>query len=258
MSDPLLERSRAFVAEHGAPLERLRAERLAGRGDTEPVRRALEALQAPDGSFPALPGPAAADVAETTRLGLECFAELRVRQASALERAVGFLARRQADDGSFGPPEGDVASRMAATGRAGAALARTPYARPALLASAGDWLAAHWSPGLVAGSWSALAGAAAFFANAEHDVRDEALQWCGRELERGFRSGRFSAGATARVLVLCDAVSLPGAALDPGELVFRLRGEQGEDGGFGAQGASIAARVDVTLDAMRSLVSLPG
>ena len=69
-----------------------------------------------------------------------------------------------------------------------------------------------------------------------HEDSDAILQWCGRELERGYRAGAFDAVRTARVLVDCDAPSLPGARLAAGELVAALLGEQAPDGGWPAAG----------------------
>ena len=75
-----------------------------------------------------------------------------------------------------------------------------------------------------------------------HDAGDEILQWCGRELERGFRARRFSAVRTARVLTWCDAPVLPGAQLEPAELLDALLAEQAPDGGFGEASDDRASR----------------
>ena len=76
----------------------------------------------------------------------------------------------------------------------------------------------------------------------DEEAADEILQWCGRELERGFRARRFSAVRTARVFTWCDAPALPGARLEPAEVVSRFGDEQGADGGFGEASDDRAAR----------------
>jgi hypothetical protein len=67
-------------------------------------------------------------------------------------------------------------------------------------------------------------------------VADEALQWCGRELERGFLNGAFGAVAVARVFGRCDALALPGARLRADEVARALLAAQREDGGFPGEG----------------------
>ena len=56
---------------------------------------------------------------------------------------------------------------------------------------------------------------------------------------------------TARVLVWCDASSLPGARLAAGELLEALLIEQAADGGFGTRN-----RARCSWDAMVALVRL--
>ena len=68
--------------------------------------------------------------------------------------------------------------------------------------------------------------------HAPGDLADEALQWCGRELERGFRTGRFGPGAVARVFADCDAHALPGARLRAAEVLEALLAIQSPEGSF--------------------------
>lgn len=140
------------------------------------------------------------------------------------------LAALQAEDGHWG----DAGQAIFETGMIAGHLAKSPRASARLLDAAGDWLAQRFTPDLVQGfQWPNVAAFAHTFANLPHDAADEILQWCGRELERGFRARRFSALRTARVLVWCDAPALPGARLEPAELLAALPGEQAGDGGFG-------------------------
>ena len=103
------------------------------------------------------------------------------------------------------------------------------------------------------GEWQAIAAFSHFFANVPHELADAALQWCGRELERGYRTGAFDALAAARVLLWCDAHAIPGARLGVDELLGALLAEQRGDGGWPAPGASPDARVARTLDALAAL-----
>ena len=105
--------------------------------------------------------------------------------------------------------------------------------------------------------YSALLAYAHFFTNVAHDLSDEALQWCGRALEKGFRSRQLDAVATVRVLLTCDAQALPGATFDVTELLERLLEEQAGDGGFAELSAGgPATRTTQTFDAMLGIVRL--
>jgi len=107
------------------------------------------------------------------------------------------------------------------------------------------------------GQWSAITAFGTFFSNVGHDRSDEALQWCGRELERGYRTGRFDACSTVRALLYCDALAMPGAQLDPLELLDRLLGEQAGDGGFAELSpGGVPARITPTVEAIHAIASL--
>jgi len=138
----------------------------------------------------------------------------------AAEPACAYLARVQADDGSWRREDGDDEdSRIVATAMIAGHLGKTRCARPGCLAGAAAFLASRWSPDRVQGFvWRSVAAWAHFFANVPHHLADEGLQWCGRELERGYRAGRFDAVSCGRALVWCDGAALPGARLDAAEL----------------------------------------
>lgn len=243
-----------FVREYGDPLERLRAGALVGERPAGDAVALLESAQTGEGAFDL---PRAGGGVAGTRCALRVLDELRALGDASVERACAYLASRQERDGSWceGPGAGEE-SRIACTGTLAGLLGKTRFARPALLDAAGSYLAARWSPERVRGpAWAVLGAYAHFFANVPHELGDEALQWCGRELERGFRSRGLDAVATARVFVDCDAHALPGARIDRAELVAALLVEQAADGGFGAA-AHPAARVPPTLDALLALVRL--
>jgi hypothetical protein len=134
-----------------------------------------------------------------------------------------------------------------------------PCARARSLDAAAEHLSALWSPQRVqGGAFAPLAAYAACFANVDHRRSDEVLQWCGRALERGFRSGRLGAVRTARVLLWCDAPSLPGARLAAAEVAAGILAEQAPDGGWLAAEAPEPERVRCALDALAGLARLAG
>jgi hypothetical protein len=236
-----LARARGFVEARGGELARLRlavllgaapAARLPGAVGWRPesgVAGALAALAALDGPH-----------------GL---------RGSEVERAVAWLADAQGADGGWSAAS--EPARVVVTGLLAGFLAKTSCARPAQLERAGAFLASSWGPERVqSGDFGVLAGYAHFFANRPHELSDAALQWCGRELERGVRSGRLRAWQAGRVLALCDTRSLPGSRLAASEVVGSMLGEQQPDGGWLPSSADPAARVAVTVDAAGALVRL--
>lgn len=231
-------RAAAYVDARGDALARARAGALAGRA---PAADAVAQL-APERSD-----------ASALRGALEVCDDLRALGDPRVGAWAEALARGQAGDGGFAPGR-PLEARWFETGMIAGHLAKTRYARPALLAAAADFLARDFSPDRVQGgarSWSAIAAHAHCFANVDHDASDAILQWCGRELARGFTTRAFDAVRTARVLVWCDAHGLPGAPLSREDLVIGLLTEQGSDGGFAASGERDA--VASTLDALVAL-----
>jgi hypothetical protein len=230
-------RALAFVLTGGDAAQAARGRALAGA--LEPSE-ALALLPEP--------GPAAAPADWLPSLAL--LTELGALRDPRVERACAALARVQSPDGGFAN-EGDEEQRLQLSGSLGGYLARAPAAHPDVLAAVGDFLVARWSPERVQGfQLENLAAFAHYFANAVHEAGDEILQWCGRELERGFRSGAFDAPRTAHVLVRCDAHGLPGALLSRAELAAALDTAQAPDGGFGLPGEPLPDRVERTLQAL--------
>ena len=119
-------------------------------------------------------------------------------------------------------------------------------------------IAETFSPDRVQGFvWDVVAAYAHYFANAPHEEADPILQWCGRELERGFRARRFDAVRTARVFLWCEAAALPGARIESGEVLASVRAEQEPDGGWLClDDPAASARVEHTLDALAVLARL--
>jgi hypothetical protein len=239
------QRAAHFVAARGGALARARAAALGGSGSPKDALAVL-------GSAPPDASPSA------QLLCLRVCDELG-QHSDPLARSAGErLAAAQQPDGGFcaeaAPGEDPLDARLTFTGMAAGYLTRMPFARPELLEAAGDFLARHFSPERVQGFRLASVGAYAhFFANALHESADEILQWCGRELERGFRARAFDAVVTVHVFACCDAHALPGARLSREELALALRAEQSADGGFGLPVASDAERVEATLTALVGL-----
>ena len=256
------ERAARFVASFGDEAARRRAEVLHGAAPAASAEAALAGWAQRSGVFG---GAGEVDVLAALPL-LGALADLRSLDGPLGRRLAEALARAQAVDGSFGAAASDEETRIFATGLIAGRLAGLRSVRQSLLDGAGNYLAARFTPDRVAGfAWRPLAAYTTCFANLAHDRSDDVLQWCGRELERGFRARRFGAVATARVLLDCCAASIPGAQLAAPELVVALISEQSADGSWAlAEGegreASVQhgreASVQHALDGLAALVRL--
>jgi hypothetical protein len=245
-------RGARFLEATGGELERCAVAVLVGGGPVQPLHEVLARRQRADGAFADPSRPDAASLVETRRaIGL--LGDLRALQGPVVERACAWLDGAQAPDGHWA---GGAEEALAETGLLAGLLARATCASTGMLDAALDYLATHWSPDRVKGfAWEALAGYSASFANLPHDLGDEILQWCGRELERGYRAGRFDAVRTARVLLWCDAPMLPGGRVSAGELWEALLAQQADDGGWpGTDDAPPETRVARSLDALLALL----
>jgi len=241
-----MQRAAAFVESAGDEVAIGRARALIGAQSASAVVELLRDLG---------PEPSVSRLMQT--LGI--FDEIHCLGATPVERACDHLASAQHGDGSWSDRDGDPEDeRIFATGMIAGYLAKTPFVRQSILASAADYLAARWDPERVKGSaWGANAAYSHCFALVRHEQADAILQWCGRELERGFLTGVYDAVRTARVFALCKAHALPGSRLAASELVARILDEQLEDGGYAASGDNSGrARVAQTLDALAALEHL--
>jgi len=241
-----MQRAAAFVESAGDEVAIDRARALIG---TQPASVVVERLRDLG------PEPPVSRLLRT--LGI--FDDLRCMNANPVERACDRLAAAQQRDGSWSDREdAPEDERIYATGMIAGYLAKTPFVRQLILASAADFLAARWEPERVKGAaWGANAAYSHCFALVRHEQADAILQWCGRELERGFLTGVYDAVRTARVFALCKAHALPGSRLAASELVARILDEQMDDGGYALPGdSSNRARVAQTLDALVALERL--
>lgn len=241
-----MQRAAAFVESAGDEIAIGRARALIGKQPASVVVELLGDLG---------PEPSVGRLLRT--LGI--LADLRCTNADPIERASSCLAASQRSDGSWSD-SGSAAEdeRIFETGMIAGYLAKTPFVRQSTLALAADYLAARWSPDRVKGSaWEANLAYFHCFALVRHEQADAILQWCGRELERGFLTGVYDAVRTARVFALCKAHALPGSRLAVAELVARILDEQMGDGGYLSPGdSSPCARVSHTLDALAALENL--
>jgi len=232
-----LVRALGYLRRAGDPHALRHAEALLG---LRPVREVEDALAA-----------RATDAAADPRLAAELFrelAELRALRGPAAGRLARALEATQDADGAWrsplAPADPDPALPPFLAGAAdpihltaliAGSLALAGVASEAALEGADAWIALRWRPELAqSGSWHGLSALFHFFASAEHELADEAFQWCGRELERAFRTRAIGAAAVGQVFVLCAARALPGARLAAAEVARAVLDEQAADGGWPA------------------------
>lgn len=227
-----LRRAHAFVSAHGDDLERVRVEIALGLcawGDAVVViePRVVEA----------------GDPRRAAAL-LLALAELRLLRSAVAQPFVSICESLQRMDGSWSVTDSASIDLLPAftagesdpvvlTATIAACLAHSGAARRGTVDAAGHWVASRWSADLAqAADAHGLAALFHFFAAVDHDLSDEALQWCGRELERGFRTQTIDAVDVARVFTRCEATALPGARMSRFEIVRALLATQRADGGW--------------------------
>lgn len=247
------ERGAAYVEAHGDELSRRSVAVLVGAKPLPDLLGWLVDQQRGDGRVALGPGASAAEALTSARRVLGVLDDLGALDSVPAQRLGAQLSSVQASDGHWG--DGCEEERIFVTGMLAGHLAKSRFARRSLLDAAAGYLGARWSSDRVRSfQWDALAAYAHFFASAPDDLSDEILQWCGRELERGFRTGHFDAVHTARVLAWCGTPVLPGARIAPDELRGALLAAQADDGGWLEPGrAEPADRVARTLDALVGL-----
>ena len=274
-----LERAYRFLETQPDQWALLRGQVLCGARPGDDLARKLGETQAEDGSLPlstlisggGLGFPpidhSSLDARSLALAGtLEALlmaGDARVLHAAWVEPAIRFVESCQDEDGAYRVPAlGDAAAVAEAevfwTGMIAGILGRTPVSKTSHLEAAGAFLATRFTPDAVEhGGYSALLAYAHFYTNVPDEEADESLQWCGRALEKGFRSHALEAVATVRVLLTCDAQAMPGATFDVVELLERLLEEQAGDGGFAELSLDgPASRTTQTFDAMMAIVRL--
>jgi len=259
-----LARARDFVESRGGVLARERLYVLLGEAAPERVEAVLAAWRCADGGFarvsqppPLLPG------CGTLRGALEALAildEAGRRRGPLLEGLVAWLGSTQREDGVWRavaedrlPPAQE--DPVVLTGMLAGQLSKLSCGSSRTLERAEHFLASHFSPERVeASDGLGLMAYAPLCSNGSFELADEVLQWCGRALEKGFRSGLLDALAVAHTLLLCDVRALPGGRVDAQEVLLALLPAQHADGSFGSGGSSTPERVEDTLLGVRALV----
>ena len=249
-------RAEGFVLKSATPLERSYWNTLLRRQDARPLLAALAEQQAPDGSLrPWRETDAPAGALAATLRGLTLLDALGVLDHPVAERAAAWLLARQQADGGWSEPGAGEERRIALTGEVAGLLAKTPFARASALARAEVFLAGHWSVERVQGPrYAPILAYVHALTHVPSELADEVLQWCGRELERGFRTHAFAPLAVARVFLRARARALPGAGIDASEVVASLLAAQQADGGWPAEPG--APRELATLEAVEALLRL--
>jgi len=243
-----VHRAAEAARREAGPLDRAFLTVLLREAPAEVLFRALAARQEASGAVADDPGPTGREVAAglgSTLGALERLDAIGRMDHPLVERAVDFVAARQDAEGAFlpdaapgaapaapaAPAEAEAA--LARTGRATGLLAKTPFARPSLLRRAEAWLASRWSVEQVQGPrYAPILAYTHALTQVDSEIADEALQWCGRELERGFRRGVFGPLAVAQVMLRARASAIPGAAIEAQEVVVGLVTAQAPDGRF--------------------------
>jgi len=255
--DAVFARAGGFLAIGAHEIERLHFETLLRERDAGALFAALERLQEPDGSIREWRRDESPEALTPTLRALGYLDGLGLLDHPVPEAAIQLLSRLQAGDGGWGAPSDPPDDRIVRTGAIAGFLAKSPFARPRALRAAEAFLLSHWSVERVQGpSYAPILAYLQLltsFSSDTTDTGDEVLQWCGRELERGFRMQAFDPVSVARVFCRSRARALPGARLEPPELVTALVTAQEQDGAWTAEGVS---RVDATLDAVEALQRL--
>lgn len=189
-----------------------------------------------------------------TVASLEVLDSLAYQDCSAGELAVAQLVKCQREDGGWGEHTLSL-DCLSVTGQVAGLLAKSPFSPGRSLRAAESYLTKHWSEARVrAGSMVDIDVYFHWYANYPGDLADEALQWCGRELTRGFRSDKFGPLAVGRVFVRCGARALPATPISSSEVCEKLLETQRSDGSF--SDSHVGSEIESTGVALNILANL--
>ena len=228
-----LDRAREFVVLSREPVSVAFLSALAGDpGDLVAMaERCAEPTGALGSLLPSAPeGPGVASTVDA----LGALFAAGIRDGLLVECAAGFLQSAQDEAGAWADPViREPLAALALSAHVCGVLGHSPFARQSTLDRGVEYLAGAWSVDRVQeGRLDIIAGYLHALSVCPSDLADEALQWCGRELERGWRIGRFAPPAVARVFVLCDAMALPAAKVSASDVVEALLDSQQPEGGW--------------------------
>lgn len=245
-----------FVGKQGSRLDLLFLDTMLREQPAVEFLDSLEALQDERGAIAPMDGSGAEADLLSTATALGRLETLGLGDHPVPERACIFLCGLQGDDGGWAPHGStDLSERIEWTGRIGGLLAGTPFARQSVLSAAEEFLAAHWSVDRVKGpNYAVILAYFRSLTQMQSEIADEALQWCGKELEYGFRSQLFTPLATARVFLRAGVRALPGANLEANELVTALITAQQDDGSWPPDESRDP--VEATTEAIEALLRL--
>ncbi|MCP5067289.1 MAG: hypothetical protein GY946_12055, partial [bacterium] len=205
-------RAHEFVAKQGSRTDILFLEALLRERPVEEFLTSLEQLQDVRGAIAAMDESGEEAGLASTARAFGRLLSLGFGDHPVTERACAFLCRLQAADGAWAlTRDADPLERIRWTGAIGGFLAGTPFARSSVLAAAEEFMAERWSVDLVKGSnYDPILAYTGLLTQVPSELADTALQWCGRELEQGFRNQVFSPLATVRVFLRAGVPALPG------------------------------------------------
>ncbi len=257
-----LERAYAFVEDRGSDLDRLRFHVLLEQETPEALQRYLLDFQDGEGLFRDLDAgcegvaePVAGRIAPTLR-ALSILDDHDLLRGPEVERCAAALSALQGEDGCWVESGQEEGHSLFLTGMCGAFLVKSACVRLPVIDAAVEALAAAWSQERVSAlSWALLTSYYHLLTHVSHDVGDEAMAWCGRELDKGFRGGVVSALEVSRMFLFCGAYAVPGASVDGEALLTALLAAQREDGGFVPTPAhlGLATEGEATLSAVIAL-----
>jgi len=248
----VMERAHRFVEAEGSPLDRLRFRILLEKANPEALLEFLGPLQQDTGLFlPMLSAQAGthertgnhvyeADPASSLVV-LALLDDHGLLQSELAGRCVQGLSGFQEADGTWGSrASSDLEERLCLTAMLASYLVKSGQARLAVTDAALEAVMAQWSHERVNASSCKILGAYShLLTHQSHELADEALHWCGRELAKGLRGGMIRALELARIFLFCDVFALPGLPEEGGDLMRLIVYDQDEDGGFAASPSTL-------------------
>lgn len=264
----VMERAHRFIEAEGSPLDRLRFLILLEKASPEALLEFLRPFQQDSGLFSPLPGtqlrtrdcvendkPEAGPSSSLVVLAL--LDDHGLLQGELAGQCVQGLSKLQEADGSWGTrSSSELDESLFLTAMLASYLVKSGQARLTVTDAALEAVMAQWSHQRVnASSWKILGAYSHLLTHQPHELADEALHWCGRELAKGLRGGLIRPLELARIFLFCDVFALPGLPEEGVDLMGLIAQEQADDGGFAASPSSLglSTKPEATLTAVLAL-----